>query len=73
MDKLEVIRNGDSNEFSVVLSQGGDSIRCMVIVAEGAESEKRQAALLKAKALAKTLDAAIETQHFYEKDRPATR
>lgn len=61
MDKLEVTRNGSSNEFSVVLSQGSDSIRCMVTVGEGAESDKRQAALLKAKALAKTLDAAIES------------
>lgn len=61
MDKLEVTRNGSSNEFSVVLSQGSDSIRCMVTVAEGSDAEKRQAALLKAEALAKTLDASIES------------
>jgi hypothetical protein len=61
MDKLEVTRNGNSDEFSVVLSQGGDSIRCMVTVGIGTDSEKQQAALLKAKALAKTLDAAIGT------------
>ena len=60
MDKLEVIRSGDSNEFSVVLSQGGDSIRCMIIVGDGSDHEKRRAALCKAKALAKALDASIE-------------
>jgi hypothetical protein len=60
MDKFEVTRNGDSNEFSVVLSQGGDSIRCMITVGEGIAQEARRAALRKAKALAKALDAAIE-------------
>jgi hypothetical protein len=60
MDKLEATRNGNSNEFSLVLSQGGGSIRCMVAVGEGTEREKRRAALGKAKALAKALDTAIE-------------
>ena len=60
MDKFEVTKNGDSNEFSVVLSQGGDSIRCMITVGKGNDHEKRRAALSKAKALAKSLDAAIE-------------
>ncbi|MBS4082310.1 MAG: hypothetical protein KGZ73_02060 [Rhizobiales bacterium] len=60
MDKFEVTRNGNSNEFSVVLSQGGDSIRCMITVGDGSDQEKRRAALCKAKALAKALDTAIE-------------
>jgi hypothetical protein len=60
MDKLEVTRNGNSNEYSVVLSQGGDSIRCMITVGDGSDQERRRAALYKAKALAKALDAAIE-------------
>jgi hypothetical protein len=60
MDKLEVTRNGDSNEFSIVLSQGGDSIRCMITVGDGSDHERRRAALCKAKALAKALDAEIE-------------
>jgi hypothetical protein len=60
MDKLEVTRNGDSNEISVVLSQGGDSIRCMITVGNGSDQERRRAALCKAKALAKALDVAIE-------------
>lgn len=60
MDKLEVTRNGDSDEFSVVLSQGGDSIRCMITVGDGSDQEMRRAALCKAKALTKALDAAIE-------------
>lgn len=60
MDKHEVTQNGDSNQFSVVLSQAGDSIRCMVTVGEGIDHEKHQAALRKAKGLAKALVAAIE-------------
>lgn len=60
MDKYEVTRNGNNNEFSVVLSQGGDSIRCMITVGNGSDHEKRRAALCKAKMLAKALDAAIE-------------
>jgi hypothetical protein len=66
IDEIEVIRNGRSDEFSVTLVQGGDTIRCMISVALGAidersDSEKYRAALSKAKALAKALDAAIES------------
>jgi len=61
MDQIEVTRNGDTNEFSVVLAQGGDMIRCMVTVPAGATpDEKLRAALSKAKGLAKALDAAID-------------
>jgi hypothetical protein len=60
MEKIEVTRNGDSDEFSVVLSRGSDSIRCMVTVAADSDEEKFRAALSKAKGLAKELDAAIE-------------
>ncbi len=66
IDEIEVIRNGRSDEFSVTLVQGGDTLRCMISVALGAidersDSEKYRAALSKAKALAKALDAAIES------------
>lgn len=66
MDKVDVSRNGQSNQFSVVLTEGGDTIRCMVSVSEteamqqDAGSAMYRAALSRAKALAKTLDAAIE-------------
>lgn len=63
MEKVEVTGNGDSNQFSIVLSRGNDTIRCMVTVESGqthSEAEKRRAALSKAKALAKALDSAIE-------------
>ena len=66
MEKLEVIRNGKTNEFSVVLSRGNDTIRCMVSVDSGhaiehrSELEIRRAAMSKAKALARALDAAID-------------
>ena len=48
------------------MTQGSDTIRCMVSVALGdvqdnrSDDEKRRAALSKAKGLAKALDAAIE-------------
>jgi hypothetical protein len=64
-DRVEVTRNGQTNQFSVVLCIGNDTIRCMVSVASGhspdlhSDEEKQRAALSKAKALAKTLDAAI--------------
>ncbi len=66
LDEIEVIRNGRSDEFSVTLVHGGDTIRCMISVALGAtdersDGEKQRAALSKAKALAKALDAAIES------------
>ena len=61
MDQIEVTRNGDTDEFSIVLTHGGDTIRCMVTVAtDMSPYEKQRAALSKAKGLAKALDAAIE-------------
>jgi hypothetical protein len=68
MGKLEIFRNGQTDQFSVVLSRGNDTIRCMVTVDAGhahdvhSDEEKCRAALSKAKALAKALDAAIEDQ-----------
>jgi hypothetical protein len=68
MDRVEVIRNGQTNQFSISLSHGTDVIRCMVSVAAGqgddprSDEEKEKAALAKAKALARILDAAIEDQ-----------
>ena len=68
MDMIEVTRNGLTNQFSIVLTQGNDVIRCMVSVASGhaddlhSDEEKERAALSKAKALAKALDAALEDQ-----------
>jgi hypothetical protein len=64
MADLEVKRNARTNQFSIVLVQGTDTIRCMVSVASGAndtrsDEEKEQAALRKAKELARALDAAI--------------
>ena len=65
MADLEVKRNGRTNQFSIVLVQGTDTIRCMVSVASGggrdtrSDKEKKQAALRKAKELAQALDAAI--------------
>ena len=63
MEKLEVTRNAHTDQFSVVLSRGNDTIRCMVTVeTSGVRSneEKHRAALSKAKALAKALNSAIE-------------
>jgi hypothetical protein len=66
MEKLEVSRNGDTDQFSIVLSQGNDSIRCMITVDSGhgpdisSDDTKYRAALLKAKALAKALHQAID-------------
>jgi hypothetical protein len=66
MDKVEVIRNSRTNQFSITLAHGSDTIRCMVSVALGDEpdersdGEKHRAALSKAKALAKALDVAVE-------------
>jgi len=68
MEKLEISRNGQTDQFSVVLSRGNDTIRCMVSVDSGhgidahSDDEKYRAALSKAKTLAKALDAAIEDQ-----------
>jgi hypothetical protein len=67
MDEVEITRNGRSDQFSITLVRGADTIRCMVSVALGAGSdtrsdgEKHRAALSKAKALAKALDSAIES------------
>ena len=63
MEKLEITRNAQTDQFSVVLSRGNDSIRCMVTVETGrvnSNEEKNRAALPKAKALAKALDSAIK-------------
>ena len=65
MDEVEVTRNGRTDQFSITLVRGGDTIRCMVSVALGttadsrSDGEKHRAALSKAKALAKALDTAI--------------
>ena len=67
MDEVQVTRNGRTNQFSITLVRGGDTIRCMVSVALGgmaderSDDEKHRAALSKAKALAKALDSAIES------------
>ena len=67
MDEVEVIRNGRTNQFSITLVRGADTIRCMVSVDLGGkpderlDAEKERAALGKAKALAKALDSAIES------------
>lgn len=63
MEKLEITRNAHTDQFSVVLSRGNDTIRCMVTVEAGratSDEEKRRAALSKAKALSRALDAAIK-------------
>jgi hypothetical protein len=65
METVEVTRSGHTDQFSVVMTQGNDTIRCMVSVALGdaqdnrTDDEKHRAALSKAKGLAKALDAAI--------------
>jgi hypothetical protein len=65
MEPIEVTRSGYTDRFSVVMTQGDDTIRCMVSVALGdaqdnrSDAEKQRAALSKAKGLAKALDAAI--------------
>ena len=65
MEPIEVTRSGHTDQFSVVMTQGDDTIRCMVSVALGdaqdnrTDAEKHRAALSKAKGLAKALDAAI--------------
>jgi hypothetical protein len=67
VDEVEVTRNGRSNQFSITLVRGNDTIRCMVsvdlggTVDERSDGEKHRAALSRAKALAKALDAAIES------------
>lgn len=62
MDEIEVTRNGQTNQFSITLVRGGDTIRCILGGSdERSDGEKHRAALSKAKALAKALDSAIET------------
>jgi hypothetical protein len=54
LEKLEITRNAQTDQFSVVLSRGNDTIRCMVTVEAGragSNEEKHRAALSKAKAL----------------------
>ena len=63
MEKLEITRSAQTDQFPVVLSRGNDTIRCMVTVEAGradSDEEKHRSALSKAKALAKALDSAIE-------------
>ena len=66
MNAVEVTRSGHSDQYSIVMTQGDDTIRCMVTVAVGndqdnrSDEEMQRAALSKAKALARALDAAIE-------------
>ena len=63
MEKLEITRNAHTDQFSVVLSRGNDTIRCMVTVEAGratSDEEMHRAALSKAKALARDLDVAIK-------------
>ena len=66
MNAVEVTRSGRSDQYSIVMTQGDDTIRCMVTVALGndqdnrSDEEMQRAALSKAKALARALDAAIE-------------
>jgi len=66
METVEVTRSGHTDQFSVVMTRGSDTIRCMVSVALGdaqdnrSDDEKHRVALSNAKRLAKALDAAIE-------------
>jgi hypothetical protein len=61
MKNLEITRNGLTDESSIVLTQGSDTIRCMVTVASGLpDNEMKRPALSKAKALARALDVAID-------------
>ncbi len=68
MQDIEITRNGHTDQFSFVLTQGNDTIRCMVTVASGrgqdlhSDEEMQRAALSKAKALARALDAEIPGQ-----------
>ena len=72
METIEVTRNSRTDQFSIVMTQGSDTIRCMVSVALGdaqdnrSDSEMRRAALSKAKALAKAMYAAIEDPSLRE-------
>jgi hypothetical protein len=67
MDEVEVTRNGRTDQYSITLVQGCDTIRCMVSVGLGtvpderSDAEKHRTALSKAKGLAKALDSAIES------------
>jgi hypothetical protein len=65
MDSVEVTRNGLTNQFSIVLTRGSDTVRCMVSVTSGnggepdSDIKMNRAALSRAKSLARALDAAI--------------
>ena len=66
MDEVEVTRNGRTDQFSIILVRGADTIRCMVSVALGGTDERSDsAALSRAKALAKALDSAIESSQGF--------
>ena len=41
MDEVEVTRNGRTNQFSITMVQGDDTIRCMVSVALGDMADER--------------------------------
>ena len=63
MEKLEVTRNAQTDQFSVVLSRGNHTIRCMVTVEAGrgnSNQEDTARCSARAKALAKALHSAIE-------------
>jgi hypothetical protein len=59
MEKLEVSRNGQTDQFSIVLSRGNDTMMTVEAGRTRSDEEKHRAALSKAKALARALDAAI--------------
>jgi hypothetical protein len=72
MEKLEISRNGETDQFSIVLSQGNDTIRCMITVESGhvagvvSEQSKYRLALVKAKILSKALTLALEHKSIVE-------
>ena len=41
MDEVEVTRNGRTDQFSIILVRGADTIRCMVSVALGGAPDTR--------------------------------
>ena len=60
MADVEVKRNGRTNQFSIVLVQGTDTIRCMVSVASRGLQDTRSDEEKKQAALAKELAQALE-------------
>ena len=41
MDEVEVTRNGRTNQFSITMVRGSDTIRCMLSVASGGMTDER--------------------------------